>query len=91
MQKATLWSGSVPRVELDQRVREARLRHEHVQRLLAPRLRARSRRLRRGLRLLVAGLFQAGGGRTGMMQDGRTGRGIAAPDTPLPCLPGWCV
>jgi hypothetical protein len=34
MLKANLWSESVPRVELDRRAREARLRLERIERLL---------------------------------------------------------
>jgi hypothetical protein len=37
MLKANLWSESVPRVELDRRAREARLRLERIERLLMPR------------------------------------------------------
>jgi hypothetical protein len=36
MLKANVWSKSVPRVELDQRAREARLRLERIERLLVP-------------------------------------------------------
>ena len=37
MLKVEVWNKSVPRVELDQRAREARLRLEQIERLLAPR------------------------------------------------------
>jgi len=37
MLKANLWSESAPRVELDRRAREARLRLERIERLLMPR------------------------------------------------------
>jgi hypothetical protein len=37
MLKTNLWNKSVPRVELDQRARDARLRLEQLERLLAPR------------------------------------------------------
>lgn len=37
MQKVNLWSNSVPRVELDHRARDARLRLERLERLLVPR------------------------------------------------------
>lgn len=39
MPNANLWRKSVPRAELDQRAREARMRLERVERLLAPRVR----------------------------------------------------
>jgi hypothetical protein len=35
--RANLWNKSVPRVELDQRARDARLRFERIERLLVPR------------------------------------------------------
>ena len=37
MPRTNLWSQSVPRVELDQRSREARLRLERIERLFVPR------------------------------------------------------
>ena len=37
MPKANLWNRSVPRVELDQRAREARLQLEELERLLVRR------------------------------------------------------
>ena len=37
MLRTNLWNESVPRVELDQRARDARLRLEQLERLLAPR------------------------------------------------------
>jgi hypothetical protein len=37
MLKANLWSKSAPRVELDRRARETRLRLEQIERLLVPR------------------------------------------------------
>jgi hypothetical protein len=37
MLKETLWSKSVPQVELDQRARDARLQLERIERLLVPR------------------------------------------------------
>src|SRR5215472_14512597 len=39
--RTNLWSHSAPRVELDQRSREASLRLEQIERLLRPRARAR--------------------------------------------------
>ena len=47
MPKISMWSQSVPRVELDQRSREARLRLERIERLLIPRGAERHSRLRR--------------------------------------------
>jgi hypothetical protein len=49
MPKAELWNNSVPRVELDQRARAARLRLERVERLLAPRRPEQASWLRRVL------------------------------------------
>jgi hypothetical protein len=40
MPRENLWNASVPRVELDQRVRDARLRLERIERLLVPRYRS---------------------------------------------------
>jgi hypothetical protein len=37
MPRKNLWNANVPRVELDQRVRDARLRLERIERLLVPR------------------------------------------------------
>jgi hypothetical protein len=37
MPSKNLWNANVPRVELDQRVRDARLRLERIERLLVPR------------------------------------------------------
>jgi hypothetical protein len=49
MPKANLWNRSVPRVELDQRAREARLRFERLERLLVPRKAAAGSWLQRAL------------------------------------------
>ena len=38
MSKQNLWNNSVPRVELDQRARDARLQLDQIQRLAVPRL-----------------------------------------------------
>jgi hypothetical protein len=62
------WAGSAPRVELDQRARDARLRSERLERLLAP----RAGRGPRAGRLLA--LFGLGNGRTG-----RRGRPARSP------------
>ena len=47
MLKAILCTKSVPRVEIDQRVRDARLRLEQIERLLVPRAATTASRLRR--------------------------------------------
>ena len=47
MMRTNLWSKSVPRVELDQRSRTARLRLERIDRLLIPRVAVTHSRLRR--------------------------------------------
>jgi hypothetical protein len=49
MLRANLWNKSVPRVELDQRARDARLRLERIEGLLVPRAAATASRLRRVL------------------------------------------
>ena len=49
MWKAILWNKSVPRAEIDQRVRDARLRLEQVERLLVPRAAVTASWLRRVL------------------------------------------
>jgi hypothetical protein len=65
MPKSYLWSHSVPRVELDQRSREARLRFEQIDRLLILRATGTHSRLRRLLYLFRVGrhggLAQQGG------------------------------
>jgi hypothetical protein len=52
MPRTNLWSESVPRVELDQRSREARLRFERIDRLFILRATVTHPRLRRLLYLL---------------------------------------
>ena len=47
MSKVILGNKSVPRVEIDQRVRDARLRLEQIERLLVPRSAVTASRLRR--------------------------------------------
>ena len=65
MPRSNLWSESVPRVELDQRSREARLRFERIDRVFILRATVTHSRLRRLLYLFrVArhgGLPQQGG------------------------------
>jgi hypothetical protein len=53
MPNANLWDRSVPRVELDQRAREARLRLERLERLLVPRVAVNGLWLRRALSLCL--------------------------------------
>ena len=65
MPRANLWNNSVPRVELDQRARDARRRLEQIERRLAPRTAVTASRLRR-----VLGLFSFGDG-----PQGRRARG----------------
>jgi hypothetical protein len=66
MMKTILWSKSVPRVELDQRSRAARLRLERIDRLLLPPAAVTQSRLRRLLGLYSAGKYR------GAPQEGRT-------------------
>jgi hypothetical protein len=65
MPRSYLWSQSVPRVELDQRSREARLRLEQIDRLFILRVTSTNSRLRRLLYLFRVGrhgwLAQQGG------------------------------
>jgi hypothetical protein len=58
MSRVHLWGRSVPRVELDQRAREARLRLEQVQRLLVGRGSEPRSRLDRVLRLVGIAIFR---------------------------------
>jgi len=57
MPRSNLWSESVPRVELDQRSREARLRLEQMDRLLLLRATSTHSRLRRLLYVLTVGRY----------------------------------
>ena len=57
MFKADLWNKSVPRVELDQRARDARLRLERIGRQLVPRAAPTRSPRRRLLYLFTGGLF----------------------------------
>lgn len=58
MPRINLWSNSVPRVELDQRSREARLQLEKMERLLAPRAAAGRSQLGRILYLFGIGIYR---------------------------------
>ena len=66
MPRSNLWSESVPRVEIDQRSREARLRFERIDRVFILRATVTHSRLRRLLYLFrvgrYGGLPQEGGG-----------------------------
>ena len=57
MMRTNLWSESVPRVELDQRSRTARLRLERIDRLLIPRAAVTQSRLRRLLCFFSVGIY----------------------------------
>ena len=57
MLKAELWNKSVPRVELDQRARDARLRLERIGRHLVPRAASTRSPRRRLLYLFTGGIF----------------------------------
>ena len=61
MPRTDLLEASAPRVELDQRSREARLRLEHVERLLVVRPLPRQSLLRRVLRRLRGKLYMGDG------------------------------
>jgi hypothetical protein len=60
MLKAILGNKSMPRVEIDQRVRDARLRIERIELLLVPRTRVAAFGLRRVLDLFSSGRYGAG-------------------------------
>ena len=77
MPKVNPWNKSVPRVEYDQRAREARLRLERVEILLVKHYAVRDFRPFRLLRLLAYSI--SGSGRRG---DQRTG----SPSDRRPCL-----
>jgi len=60
MLKAILGNKSVPRVEIDQRVRDAGLRLERIERLLVPRAAVTASWLRRALGLFSSVRYGAG-------------------------------
>lgn len=60
MMRTNQWSKSMPRVELDQRSRAARLRLERIDRLLIPPAPVTQSRLRRLLCLFSAGIYRVG-------------------------------
>jgi len=57
MPRSYMWSQSLPRIELDQRSREARLRFERIDRLFIVRTTVTHFRLRRLLHLLAVGRY----------------------------------
>jgi hypothetical protein len=57
MPRKNLWNANVPRVELDQRVRDARLRLERIERLLVPRAAVTNSWLRRVFYLFRLGIY----------------------------------
>lgn len=74
MSRTYLWSRSVPRAELDQRSREARLRLERVERLLVPRPLATRFRLRRILCVIDGGERRERRSMTATLSDRRPRR-----------------
>jgi len=82
MRRTNLWSRSVPRAELDQRSREARLGLERTERLLAPRAALTHSRLSRLLCLLKVGIYR------GAPQRRRTGGSLSNRRPPrMPTVP----
>jgi hypothetical protein len=57
MLRAELWNKNAPRVELDQRARDARLRLERIGRQLVPRAASTRSPRRRLLYLFTGGIF----------------------------------
>jgi hypothetical protein len=78
MPRTNLWNRTVPRVELDQRSREARLRYEQVERLLLWRAAVRQFRLQRALYLFRVGMYR------GAQQESRV-------TEPLSDRPPFCM
>src|SRR5215472_15309251 len=68
MPRSNLWSESVPRVELDQRSREARLRFERIDRVFILRATVTHSRLRRLLYLMTVGRY-GGPPQEGVVKD----------------------
>ena len=60
MLNANFWNESVPRAELDQRARDARLRLAQVERMLAARVAAKNSWVRRAICLFGFGKFGYG-------------------------------
>jgi hypothetical protein len=78
MLQVDMWTRSVPRAELDQRAREARLQVERLERLLAPRANAAAPWFRRVLCLFSPG--EAGG----RSRDGRIRGPLSNRRPPMP-------
>ena len=74
MLRTNLWNNSVPRVELDQRARDARLRLEQLERLLAPRAAAARSWLRRVVCLFSFGYGSRGDRTRGPLSNRRPSR-----------------
>jgi hypothetical protein len=77
MPRKNLWNANLPRVELDQRVREARLRLERIERLLVPRAAVTNSWLRRVFylfRLGIHGNASPGSQTTGPLSNQRPSR-----------------
>jgi hypothetical protein len=87
MQKAILGSKSVPRVEIDQRARDARLRLEQIERLFVPRAVVTVSRLR-PVRYLLNFPFNFGSPRVGS-RTRRTRRGLLNNRQPRMPHEGW--
>jgi hypothetical protein len=99
MPRKNLWNANVPRVELDQRVRDARLRLERIERLLVPRAAVTNSWLRRVFYLFRLGIYgnaSQGNQTTGPLSNQRPSRlpkihqvdpecGLFCPGSGLPC------
>jgi len=84
MLKVAVWNKSVPRVELDQRARDAHLRLERTEQLLVPRVAVTAPWFRRILCLL--GFGEPGYG----SRTGRIRRPLSDRLPPMPQFPrGW--
>ena len=90
MPRTDLWRRSAPRVELDSRSREARLRWEHAQRVIVPPTQSWLSRMRYrfGLRLFGGGRLegQSAGAGDGEVGDIPTGFGLVASGLPAAVL-----
>jgi len=80
MLRSNLWNKSVPRVELDQRARDARLRLEQLERLLAPRAAAARSWLRRVVCLFSVSYGSRGDRTQGPLSNRRPSRTPEIPD-----------
>jgi hypothetical protein len=80
MLRTNLWNKSVPRVELDQRARDARLRLEQLERLLAPRAAAARSWLRRVVCLFSFSYGSRGDRTQGPLSNRRPSRSPKIPD-----------